>query len=329
MPPRKTVRFLGIPVLWVILLVIVSGCDFTQISAFNNATSTPSLTPRPTFTPRPSATNVPTNTVTPFEVETQNTSPTPSLSGSETAGPTNTKAPPRPVQPTEPPTIAKTEMTYPLHMKLGEPGKVTLQIAFDPSVASTVPGRNGVPIIINAERPSNGTPPAIVEDTLLVSPVMAAELVAPNFTEAKSIDVLNPPRAERNFSVRKFAVWTWDIIPTMPGNQNITINIYAQTTQDGKQSLDLIKSIQRNVEVEDRPWTERLQNWVGSNIGLIGTTGPLGLVLAYLAFRASQKNNDGKPNPQEKDEGKQNTPEKDESRLNTPRKGGKKRKNGL
>ncbi len=123
---------------------------------------------------------------------------------------------------------------------------------------------------------------ARVESKIEYYPIMTAELIAPTF------DTIPGDRDNRRaFTATQVASWTWTIVAKKPGKQNpITINIFT-IVED--QPPVLIKSTSRNVVVLDKPLPTRMLNSLDDNWPtILGTAGPLGLLIAYLTLRANR-----------------------------------------
>jgi len=212
------------------------------------------------FYPHP---NIPTHTPTPTTTDM----------------PTNT-----PLPPTETPvSTGRLEVTYPLEMIVEEADVVTVEIIADPKYAEVGVHPSHATGVITIET-SGGR--VRIEDRIRLYPVMSAELVAANFDI-----VQGDADARRAITTTYCAAWTWSVAARKPGIQKITINIFGETTIDGEKLTVLEASKSQNIEVMEKPLPKRILDGLASNfVAIVGTGGPLGLIIAYLTFRANQAN---------------------------------------
>jgi len=192
-----------------------------------------------------------------------------------------------PETPTPAPTsIGRIEITYPLEMVVDEDDIVTVEIRVNPEIAGLgiIPGFGTG--IISIETNSQDPERAQLEDQIRLYPVMLAELIAPNF----DISAGNNSN-RRTVSMDHSAAWTWNMVARKAGTQKITINIFGETTFDGEKITILEMSKSRNVSVIEKPMLTRIFNGLANNwVAIVGTSGPIGLLLAYFTYRASQEN---------------------------------------
>jgi hypothetical protein len=191
------------------------------------------------------------------------------------------------LEPTEEPTPISTgrlEITHPLEMIVEEDDVVTVEIMADPRFAEIGVHPAHATGVISIET-SGGR--ARIEDRIRLYPVMSAELIAGNF------DVIQgdaDPR--RGITTTYHAVWTWSITARRPGRQQkITINIFGEATIDGEKRSVLEMSKSRNINVVEKPWPKRILDGLANNlVTILGTGGPLALLIAYLKYRADRAN---------------------------------------
>ncbi|MBK8899720.1 MAG: hypothetical protein IPM53_00930 [Anaerolineaceae bacterium] len=120
-------------------------------------------------------------------------------------------------------------------------------------------------------------------------PLMSAELNAPAFEVFPSGG--NNVRLPRVISTTLPAVWTWDIIATTPGEaQVLTLNLYKEPETELGLPI-LTQSISRNIQVLPKSrWNQLVDGLADNVLLLLGTGGPLGLLLAYLTYRTTREN---------------------------------------
>jgi len=114
---------------------------------------------------------------------------------------------------------------------------------------------------------------------------MSAELVAANF------DIIQGDAdARRAITTTYCAAWTWSVAARKPGIQKITINIFGEATIDGEKRTVLEMSKSRNINVVEKPLSKRILDIPSENlIAIVGTSGPIGLLIMYLTFRENKK----------------------------------------
>ena len=195
-----------------------------------------------------------------------------------------TAVPPESLEPT-----GRLELTYPLSMIVEESGVITVEVIADPALAEIgehAPHATGV---IRIDASYDDGERAYYEQTIELFPLMAAELNAPAFDVFPSGgDNVRLPRAiSTNFP----AVWTWDIVATTPGQaQVITLNLYKEAGSEAGNPI-LTQSISRNISVSAKSrWSQLVDGLADNVLVLLGTGGPLGLLLGYFSYRLSKEN---------------------------------------
>lgn len=242
----------------VVLWLMLSGSPLLAPSP-ERATPTPPPTPTPISPTATLAPATPTATLAP-------------------ATPTATLAP---ATPTVPAQEGRLEVTYPLKMKVEEADTVTAEIIVDPRLAQIGVYTHHITGIIETSH-SEGR--ERIEERIRLFPVMSAELISGHF-EITSGDI-NPRRIAGGQSM----AWTWTMIAKKPGIQQFTIKIFGEMTYDGDTYSTLERSITKEIEVLNKPLPARAVDYLGENIAIIGTGGPIGLILAFLTYRANQAN---------------------------------------
>lgn len=169
-------------------------------------------------------------------------------------------------------------------MVVGEAGEVTVQIMVPPELAAV--GMAHVPGAVVIHRTVPDRPRDTIRDAIQVYPVMWAELIAPNFDI--TADDANPRRAVAGMPS---CVWTWHLLPRNPGSQIATIKIFAEVSVENQKVSVQVKDYTFDIKVLDRPLAGKIANYVLDNLfAILGTGGPLGLILLYLKHRADQEN---------------------------------------
>jgi len=203
--------------------------------------------------------------------------------------PTDTPTPTPAASVIPPATLTSTgrlEITYPLTMTVDEDDIVTVEIMVDPALTQVGIYPAHVTGVITIEISTQDSRRATIEDRVTLYPVMSAELIATNF-EIKQGDA-NPQRAI--VAGERSAAWTWTITAKKPGLHRITINIFGHTTTNGKEFMALETSKTRNVTVLDKPLHTRILDSLLNNLpAVIGTGGPLGLVILFLTYRMNRE----------------------------------------
>jgi LysM repeat protein len=194
--------------------------------------------------------------------------------------------------PTAPAELAPTgrlELTHPLTMVVEESGVITVEIIADPELATIGEHEPHVTGVVRIDASYTDGERAFYEQTVELFPLMSAELNAPAFEVFPSGG--NNVRLPRVISITLPAVWTWDIIATTPGKaQVITLNLYKESEAENSIPI-LTQSISRNIEVAAKSrWNQIVDSLADNVLVLLGTGGPLGLLLAYLTYRASKEN---------------------------------------
>jgi hypothetical protein len=248
----------------------------TAVAVTTQATAVPlTETPTPVLLPTDTPTVPPTNTpVVPPSEETPGVTPRAAIPEL----PATPEATPTPVS------KGRLEVTYPLEMVIEEADIVTVEIIADPRLAETGIHPAYATGVIGIEISSQDGARGRIEDRIRLYPVMSAELTAGKF-DITSGDV----DARRVITTTYPTVWTWAIAATKSGMQRITINIFGEATIDEEKLTVLEMSKSRNINVVEKPLTERILNSLVNNfVAILGAGGPLGLIITYLTRRANQ-----------------------------------------
>jgi hypothetical protein len=182
------------------------------------------------------------------------------------------------------PEVGRLEITHPSEMVAGEADVVTVEIIADPRFSGTGVHPEHVTGTIVVEVRSNGEVRERIESEIRLYPFMSVELTAVNF------------EIDGNSSIRRAitpiqpAVWTWNITAESPGTQRITISVFGEATINGEEVIVLEESVSRNIKVLERPLSERIGDGLVDNlVPIIGTGGPLGVIILYLTYRRDQE----------------------------------------
>ncbi|MCA9916903.1 MAG: LysM peptidoglycan-binding domain-containing protein [Anaerolineales bacterium] len=223
----------------------------------------------------------PTNTPDPSPTNTPEINPTNDSDAEDSGG---TPVPPDELAPT-----GRLELTHPLTMMVEQSGVITVEIIADPELATIGEHEPHVTGVVRLDASYEDGERAVYEQTVELFPLMSAELNAPAFEVFPSGG--NNVRLPRVISTTLPAVWTWDVIATTPGEaQVITLNLYKEP--DSATELPILtQSISRNIEVRAKSrWNQFVDGLADNVLLLLGTGGPLGLLLAYLTYRATKEN---------------------------------------
>jgi hypothetical protein len=171
-------------------------------------------------------------------------------------------------------------------MVLEEPNIVTIQITSRQPLTGTgalLPYATGV---ISIEARTHDDRRLTFTDKIRLYPVMSAELSPGKF----KIDP-GEKDARRPIAPGQPAVWTWTISPEEIGDeQPLTFKVFGETSLNGEKFTILAASITRNVKVADKAWPKKAWDGVTKNaMGIVGTGGPLALLLAFLGYRQGSK----------------------------------------
>ncbi len=213
--------------------------------------------------------------------------PTPVVmaAGTPSALPQPTAAP-QPTQATLP--LGSARYSYPVKLVVDGNDIVTAEILAPPQAVALTGALTGSgrPAVLDVRTQSART---IEQVELALYPMMSASL-----TSAGGIEVTGPQNTKLPFD---HASWTWNVAAKKRGPQTLTLAITGEmTTQEG-QKLDNIpaKTITREIPVEDKPILGQLVSGLANNLlPILGTGGPLGLLLAVLTFRSNQRNSEMK-----------------------------------
>lgn len=176
-------------------------------------------------------------------------------------------------------------MDYPQELRIGQGEVVVVEVRQQQKVASLDPVPpvevSDVDIEVSPDDPAR----LVVYFPVRVYPVVRAELSA----ASEVISISGEEDGRRYFYDSSSATWSWDILARQPGRQKLTLRLYGEAEYGGEKLEILVKSLTRNVEVVDRPLFARLGEWLGKNLVVIlGTGGPLALLLAYLTYKSNQ-----------------------------------------
>ncbi|MCA9954255.1 MAG: LysM peptidoglycan-binding domain-containing protein [Anaerolineales bacterium] len=221
---------------------------------------------------------LPTNTLPP-------PTPTPIIETTDEADSDGgTPAPPDELAPT-----GRLEITHPVSMVVAQSGVITVEIIADPELAQIGEHEPHVTGIVRIDASYDDGERAFYEQTVELFPLMSAELNAPAFEVFPSGG--NNVRLPRVISTTLPAVWTWDIIATTPGEDHIfTVNLYKEP--DSETGIPILtQSISRSIQVVPKSlWNQLVDSLANNVLLLLGTGGPLGLLLAFLTYRATKEN---------------------------------------
>lgn len=200
------------------------------------------------------------------------------------AGPTSTPvAPGSTSTPVSLPPVANMTFTYPRQMVVEASDTVSVEIVGNPKQLDTG--------IVSIESRLSSGERSVVTDTIHLYPVMTAQLLGPNFK-------IDPPATNslpQDLMKIGNAAWTWNVVPSIPGEQEIMLQIHGQNTGPADIPPVLVKSISRNITVADKSLSTLLrgQIFTGSNlVTLLGTGGPLALIAGWMiTYRQSRKTN--------------------------------------
>ena len=210
---------------------------------------------------------------------------TPQIEPTETSSEDEeTAVPPEDLEPT-----GRLELTHPLQMVVEESGVITVEIIADPELAEIGEHEPHITGVVRIDASYDDGERAFYEQTVELFPLMSAELNAPAFDVFPSGG--SNVRLPRVISTTLPAVWTWDIIATTPGEaQVITLNLYKEPESELEPPI-LTQSISRNIQVVAKSrWSQLVDGLADNVLLLLGTGGPLGLLLAYLTYRATREN---------------------------------------
>ncbi|WP_420644531.1 LysM peptidoglycan-binding domain-containing protein [Candidatus Leptofilum sp.] len=195
-----------------------------------------------------------------------------------------TPTPPEDLVPT-----GRLEFTHPLSMVVEESGVITVEIIADPELATIGEHEPHITGVVRIDASYDDGERAFYEQTVELFPLMSAELNAPAFEVFPSGG--NNVRLPRVISTTLPAAWTWDVVATTPGEaQVITVNLYKEPDSISEVPV-LTQSISRNIQVVAKSrWSQIVDGLADNVLLLLGTGGPIGLLLAYLTYRSSKEN---------------------------------------
>jgi hypothetical protein len=178
---------------------------------------------------------------------------------------------------------------YPDPMVVDESSAITLEINEIPEFAGPGVAMSASVNVVRMEPEMTANVVTAPEETLDLYPFMGAELDAPSLTPPQSAQLRAASSAVRDLSETRSAVWTWTIVALKPGRTTFTINVFGYPQGPGGAPV-LVKSLVRQITVNDKPAPERLFEWLSENIEIVvGTSGPLALLLTWLALRNTQR----------------------------------------
>jgi len=173
-------------------------------------------------------------------------------------------------------------------MAIEEVEEITLEIILNPEFAEIGVHPAYVTGVLVVERFSKDGTIQRTEETIQVYPVMSAELIAASF----DISPENGPRRHA-VTTEHSAVWLWQITAKKPGTQRVTINIYGETVRDSGTETVVVRMPRFDITVSDKPLPSKIMDAVLDNlVAIVSTGGPLGLILAYITYRANQGSKD-------------------------------------
>lgn len=249
---------------------------------------TPTIYSYPTISPSPTRTSTsqPTDTFTP---KPSNTS---------TITPTNTNVPAivsTPLTPTSTPIptllpSGRLEITYPEKIIVDEGYLLTVEIYTDEELSELDIHQKYVSGVISNDTNLPDNKSGRIEEKINLYPIMSVDII--NNNPDFEINSDNKDKSRSLFN-NKSVVWTWQIRAFKPGENKITINIYREHNVNGKNTVDLVRSKTLIIFVQNKPFFKLVfdifkDNWQA----ILGTSGPIGLLILYLGIRDSKKYKD-------------------------------------
>lgn len=217
--------------------------------------------------------------------------PTPTPTNTAGVAPTETQAPATAAPtPTDAPTQAPTgrlEVTYPLEMVLGADDVVSVEILVDPKLAAIGEHPAFVSGVISIESSTQDEARGRIEERIRLYAVMSAELVT---SDAFAVTAGESDK-RRLIVPGQPATWTWGLTAKQAGTFKITVQVFGETSFEEETFVVLAASKSRDVVVLEKPWPGRLLDALAENwVAILGTGGPLGLLLAYLKYQSDKEN---------------------------------------
>lgn len=164
---------------------------------------------------------------------------------------------------------------------------VTVEIIIDPGLTQIDTQPIFATGVITIEIASQDGARGRIEDTIRLYPVMSAELITAGFDITQGDSDLR----RAILPTGRSAAWTWSIVAQKPGVHRITINVFGEIILDEESYIILESSTTRTVNVVDKPLPNRVVDGLLNNVpAIIGTGGPLGLIIAYMTYRMNQEN---------------------------------------
>lgn len=176
------------------------------------------------------------------------------------------------------------QITFPEQLTIGHSTVITAEIILDPQLAS-----KGTGVIQIETNSTNGIPRISVQRAIPVYQVMRAELTAAGFDISPS--TIDPERIiSPNIVNVPSLSWTWNVIAHEPQLQTITINFYSVNYIGGQKFSNLVHSESFEIQVQDKPFLKKAEDTLANGwLAIIGTAGPLGLVLGIVAMWQANK----------------------------------------
>ena len=114
-------------------------------------------------------------------------------------------------------------------------------------------------------------------------PIMSALLTVSNCT------VTGDNRVRKRVTLGDSQSWHWDITALEAGHQKITLQVFRELASNALVEPERVGGATRYMLVNPLPWTTRAVNSFLDNFYvLVGTAGPLALLLTFLAWRTNE-----------------------------------------
>jgi hypothetical protein len=181
------------------------------------------------------------------------------------------------------------EITFPEKLSVGQSAVITLEIVFDPQLASLGAFPEFATGVINVEgSPHGGILRKRIESVVKVFQVMDAELAAAGF-DVSPANTSTRRLASKQLNQSSLS-WTWNVIARESNIQTITINLYNISYVGDKEFPNLVYSDSFELTVLERPFFEKMQAGLADNwMSLLGITGPIGAIIAFIAVWRANK----------------------------------------
>lgn len=177
-------------------------------------------------------------------------------------------------------------MNYPIELTVDRGDVVSVVVKPKAETASIEP----IPVFgiaaVSIENSKDFGEREVMEVPIRLYPIMSAEL-----SSAKDIvDITGAKDNVRYLALDNIATWTWDIVAHKAGHQMITLRIFGEVLVEEEKITILEKSISRTIDVSNKPLIERVVDVLIDNlIVILGTSGPLGVIIAYLTLKYSHE----------------------------------------